>query len=246
MPLLLAISFISGLAAILAPCIWPLLPIVLSTATEGNKTKPTGVVLGIITSFTIFTLAVSFLVTLAGFNPEVLRKIASMILLVLGLSLIIPQAAARLEIIVGKISSLISLKTGRPNTANNFLGGYLTGLILGIVWSPCAAPILAIVAAISATQTVSLSQIVTILAFAAGLAVPLLVLTLGGATLIARSRFLSSYTGKIQQIFGVLVVATAAMIFFNLDRQLQAKILDLFPGYLDFLGKIEGLTNRKL
>lgn len=242
MLLLISISFIAGLAAILAPCIWPLLPIVLSTATEGNKAKPTGAVLGIITSFTIFTLAISFLVSLAAFNPEILRKIASIILLALGFSLIIPPLAARLEIFIGKISAIFSAKTGSPKTTNNFLGGYLTGLILGVVWSPCAAPILAIVATISASQTISFSQVTTILAFAAGLAIPLLILAQGGATLMAKSRFLSSYTGKIQQIFGVVVVTTAVMIFFNLDRQLQASILDLFPGYLDFLGKIEGLN----
>lgn len=242
MLIVVLIAFISGLAAILAPCIWPLLPIVLSTATGGNRSKPVGAVLGIVTSFTIFTLTISFLVSLTAFDAEILRKIAAIILLALGLSLVIPALSAYLEIFVSRISSIFSTKTGTISTANNFLGGYLTGLILGIVWSPCAAPILAIVATISATQTVSLTQIAIVLAFAAGLAIPLLALALGGATLITKSRFLSSYTGRIQQVFGVVVLVTAAMIFFNLDRQLQASILDLFPAYLDFLGKIEGLN----
>lgn len=237
---LLAISFISGLAAILTPCIWPLLPIVLSTSTSQNSAKPTGTVLGIITSFTIFTLAISFLITLVGLNIEILRKIAALILLSLGLALTIPALTIKLEAFLSILSSKLPVKS-QADPKDSFLGGYLTGLILGIVWSPCAAPILAIVATISATQTISVAQILIVITFAIGLSIPLLILALSGSYLFTKTRLLSRYTGRIQQVFGLVTIATAAMIFTNLDRQLQTAILDAFPAYSDFLGKIEGL-----
>lgn len=240
MPFLLLISFVSGFAAILTPCIWPLLPIVLSTSISGNSAKPIGIVLGIITSFTIFTLAISFLISLFSLDLEILRKLAAIILFLLGISLIVPALSIKLEAFLSILSSKLPIKS-QTNPQSSFLGGYLTGLVLGIVWSPCAVPILAIVAAISATQTVSLVQILIVVVFAIGLAIPLLVLALFGTYLFARVQGFSQYTGRVQQVFGVITIITATMIFFNLDRSLQTKILDIFPAYSDFLAKIEGL-----
>ncbi|MBI3282791.1 sulfite exporter TauE/SafE family protein [Candidatus Curtissbacteria bacterium] len=241
MPVFVAISFVSGVAAILTPCIWPLLPIVLSTSVSGSRTRPVGAVLGIITSFTIFTLLISFLISLFSFDVEILRKLAAVILLALGLALVVPAISLRLEAFLSILSSKLPIRAG-TNTGGGFGGGYLTGLVLGLVWSPCAAPILAIVATISATQTVTFAQILVVLVFAVGLAIPLLLLALFGAYLFSRVRILSQFTGRVQQVFGVIIILTAAMIFFNLDRNLQAAILDAFPAYSNFLGNIEGLT----
>jgi hypothetical protein len=58
---LLFFSFLAGFATILAPCIWPLLPLVLSVSSTGEKRKPFGLTLGVMTSFTLFTLFVSYL-----------------------------------------------------------------------------------------------------------------------------------------------------------------------------------------
>lgn len=240
MPVLLLIAFIAGLGSILTPCIWPLLPIVLSNSVSQSIAKPSGTVLGIITSFTIFTLSISFLITLFAFNPEILRKFAALVLLLLGLALVIPALSLRLEAFLSILSAKLPVRT-QANDENSFLVGYLTGVVLGLVWSPCAAPILAIVATISATQTVSIAQILVIIVFAVGLAIPLLTLALFGTYLFGRMRFFSQYTGIVQQVFGVITIITAAMIFFNIDRNLQADILDAIPAYSNFLGNIEGL-----
>ncbi len=55
MIILLVFAFVSGLVTILAPCIWPLLPIVLSSSSTGGTRKPLGITLGIIGSFSLFT-----------------------------------------------------------------------------------------------------------------------------------------------------------------------------------------------
>lgn len=239
MPVLLFVSFVSGFFAILAPCIWPLVPIVLATGASQSRTKPVGAILGIITSFTIFTLTISFLISLFSLDLEILRKLAAIILFLLGISLIVPAISIKLEAFLSILSSKLPIKS-QTNPRSSFLGGYLTGLVLGIVWSPCAVPILAIVAAISATQTVTGFQILSVLVFAIGLAIPLLILTVGGSILFSRVRVLSQYTGRIQQVFGAVIILTALMIFFDLDRRLQAAILDLFPGYLQLLARLEG------
>ncbi|MBF0490833.1 MAG: cytochrome c biogenesis protein DipZ, partial [Candidatus Omnitrophica bacterium] len=61
MTVLLAFSFLAGFVTILAPCIWPLLPIVLSASSGVGKRRPLGITLGVMTSFTVFTLSISYL-----------------------------------------------------------------------------------------------------------------------------------------------------------------------------------------
>src|SRR3989344_6029496 len=88
---LILFSFISGLVSILAPCIWPLLPIVLSSSASGGKKKPLGIVLGIVTSFTLITLSISYIVKIFHFDAEILGFFAVFVIGILGLSLIIPS-----------------------------------------------------------------------------------------------------------------------------------------------------------
>ncbi len=71
MSILLIFAFISGLITIAAPCIWPILPIVLSATSSGGHKKPLGITLGIMTSFAFFTLAISYIVKIIPFDPNI-------------------------------------------------------------------------------------------------------------------------------------------------------------------------------
>jgi thiol-disulfide isomerase/thioredoxin len=50
---------------------------------------------------------------------------------------------------------------------------------------------------------------------------------------------LSQYTGRIQQVFGVIMILTAVAIYTNYDKTLQAKLLDAFPAYGNFVVNLE-------
>src|SRR5215510_5711137 len=97
MMLLLVFAFVSGLVTILAPCIWPLLPIVLSASLTGGTRKPLGITLGIIASFSFFTLTISYLVKNINMNPDVPRFFAVVIIGLLGLLMAIPALSCKVE-----------------------------------------------------------------------------------------------------------------------------------------------------
>lgn len=86
MLILLLFAFLSGLVTILAPCIWPLLPIILSSSATGDKGKPFGITLGIVLSFALFTLAISYLITIIPFDPNILRLFAVVVIAFLGIN----------------------------------------------------------------------------------------------------------------------------------------------------------------
>lgn len=237
MIILLIFAFLSGLVTIAAPCIWPLLPIILSSSATGEKRKPLGITLGIMLSFTIFTLTLSYLVKLIPFDPNILRLFAVVVIAFFGFSLLIPQLNKIVEGWVSRLSAMFGNKMGK--NGNGFGGGFLTGFALGIVWSPCAGPILATIAALAATTSVNIGVVLVTVGYVMGVGIPLFLFALLGSRIFTRTKALSRYTGKIQQVFGLIMIITALAIFTNYDKVVQAKLLSIFPSYSGFLNTLE-------
>ena len=238
MGLLLVFAFISGLITIFAPCIWPLLPLILSTTATGGHRKPLGVVLGIVGSFAVFTLTISYIVKIIPFDPNSLRLISVIVIGFLGLTLLIPRLSRVIEGAVSRLSGGFATRFTGQNT-NGFLGGLITGLALGIVWTPCAGPILATIATLAVTNSVNASIILVTAVYSIGVAIPLFLFAIFGRAIFTKSRALSKYTGRVQQVFGAIMILTAILIFTNYDKTLQARLLDYFPSYGNLLIKFE-------
>ena len=238
MIILYSVAFLSGLLTILAPCIWPLLPIVLADVTQSkSKRRPLGITVGVALSFTILTLSISVLESSLGLNPNVLRKVAVVVLVLLGVSMVIPKASQWLETRISRLSGRFG-NVGK-NNRSDFSGGFITGLALGIVWAPCSGPILASIATLAATNKVSFQVVIVTLFYVTGVSIPLFGFAVGGQNLLARSRRLSKYTGKIQIAAGVVLILTAIAISTNYDKTLEAKLLNAIPSYSNSLTKIE-------
>jgi len=234
---LLVFSFLAGFITILAPCIWPLLPIVFSASSGGGRRKSLGLTLGVMTSFTIFTLGISYLVKIFPINPNSLRLVATVIIGLLGLSMLVPALGARFEVLINNLLGPLQSKFKKEGTG---LGaGLVTGFSLGLVWAPCAGPILATIATLSATQSVNIKVVAITLAYILGLGIPLYIFSLFSAGLFKKMRAVNKYTGLIQQAFGVIMIVTAILIYTNYAATLQARVLNLFPGYSRFLGQFE-------
>jgi cytochrome c biogenesis protein CcdA/thiol-disulfide isomerase/thioredoxin len=226
MIVLILFSLLSGLVTVLSPCILPVLPIVLSSTLTGGKRRPLGVVTGLIISFSIFTLLISQIVSLLGLSANVLRLAAVVIIGILGLSLIMPGLNTRIEKLFSRLPGLV--KQGETQ-GSGFGSGLLTGASLGLIWAPCAGPILAAITTLAATQAVSLGSVLVVVAYAIGAGVPLLAIAYGGRNLMQRVPFLVHNTLRIQRVFGVVMILTAALIAFNVDTMVTAWAADLVP-----------------
>lgn len=237
MEMLLIFAFISGLITILAPCIWPLLPVILSSTSRGGKARPLGITIGLVTSFAFFTLTLSYIVRLIPFDPNNLRLFAVFIIGFLGLTLIIPRLN---ELVEGFMSHIAGqLDNVGYVSGNGFGRGLVTGLSLGIVWSPCAGPILATIATLSSTRAVSTDVIIVTVVYVTGIGIPLFLFATLGNRMFTRSHFISRYTERIQQVFGVIMLLTALSIATNYDKVIQTRLLDLVPSYSSILTQFE-------
>ncbi len=233
--LLIAFSFLAGVVTVLSPCILPLLPIILSSSDKTGRQKPLGVVTGFVLSFTFFTLFLSSLVKVFNLPADNLRAFSIVILILFGVSLLIPKVQLWLEILFSRLANYLPTVKGSPN----FVGGLLVGFSLGLLWTPCVGPILASVISLSITGTVSAESTLITLAYALGTALPMLAIMLAGSTALQKVPWLVKNTGKIQKAFGILMIFTALGIFFNVDRKFQSYILRTFPNYGLGLTKFE-------
>ncbi|MBA3874260.1 MAG: cytochrome c biogenesis protein DipZ [Anaerolineae bacterium] len=235
MLLLLVVAFVAGIVTVLSPCILPVLPIVLGSSVNGGKSRPFGVVTGLIVSFSIFTLAATQIVTLLHLPASSLRLAAIVIILLLGLSLVIPAFNQWFERLLSRLPRLASTQK-----RSGFWGGILTGASLGLIWAPCAGPILAAVTTLAATQQVSAGTVGVIVAYAFGSGIPMLGIAYGGRALAQRSRSLVRYGGRVQQVFGGLMIATAILMVFNLDVAFTVwATTSLAPSWTNTLQSIE-------
>lgn len=149
--------------------------------------------------------------------------------------MIVPALSRILEGMLSRLSG----RFGQTQIRSGLSGGFLTGCSLGIVWTPCTGPILATIATLAATTNLNLGIILVTIFYVLGLGIPLFFFSYGGQKLIAKTRFVSGFTGRIQQIFGVVLLLTALAIYTNYDKLLQVKLLDSFPSYTQFLIGLE-------
>ncbi len=240
---LLFFSFLAGFATILAPCIWPLLPLVLSVSSTGGKRKPFGLTLGVMTSFTLFTLFISYLESFLHISPNVFRLVAVGIISLLGIFLLFPSLGAKFEAWISRVLQPLQSRFQGKGEGTGFGAGYVAGFSIGLVWAPCAGPILATIATLAATQAVNLQVLLVTLAYVLGLGIPLFLVSLGGSWLFGRMRRVTKFTGRIQQVFGLVMICVAVLIYTNYDKTIQLKVLEAFPSYGNL---INGVENNKL
>jgi len=237
MIVLMLFSFLAGFVTILAPCIWPLLPIVLSASSGSGKQRPLGITIGVMTSFTVFTLSISYLEKFFHLDANIFRLLAVIIIGLLGISMMIPALGTSFENFVNQILSPFQNKLKKQGTG--FGAGYTTGFSIGLVWAPCAGPILATIATLAATQAVDTRVVLVTLAYVVGLGIPLFIFSLMGSRIFGKMRQVTKYTGVVQQLFGFIMIVAALLIYTNYDKVIQVKVLGLFPSYGNFLNKVE-------
>src|SRR5581483_8966372 len=214
-----------------------------SVSSTGGRKKPFGLTLGVMTSFSIFTLFVSYLERILHIDANVFRLMAVIIISLLGVSLLFPSLGARFEAWVNHVLQPLQNKWQGQEEGTGFGSGYVAGFSIGLVWAPCAGPILATIATLAATQAVNFQVLLVTLAYATGLGVPLFLVSIGGSVLFAKMRRVNRYTGLVQQAFGAIMIGVAVLIYTNYDKTIQLKILEAFPSYGNL---VQGVEDNKI
>ena len=135
------VAFLAGVVTAISPCAYPVLPIVFAGGASGGGRRPYAIVAGLVTTFVVSLLALTWILDRLGLPQDLLRNIAIALLFVVAATLIVPQFGRWLERPLARLSR-------RPG--GNLGGGFLLGASLGLVFAPCGGPVLSAVAGATA------------------------------------------------------------------------------------------------
>ncbi len=224
MIVLVGFAILAGAGTALSPCALPVLPALLSAGGAGGRRRPLGVVVGLSITFTVTIVGLANVVDGVGLGNDPLRDVAIAVLIVFGLALLVPDAAARLE---APLSRLARIGVGgmRKGTGDGFASGLLVGGALGFVYTPCASPILAAVISVSAASG---KTVVLAIAYSAGSAAVLLALSLGGRRVFERVRR-AGRGPLLGRALGTIMILTGIAILTNLDVNFDQFVAEKIP-----------------
>ena len=221
-------AFLAGLLTIAAPCTLPLLPVLLGTSLgQKNKLRPIFIVLGFVIIFTLAAIILSLLARYFGFNTNIVRNIGIFILAIFGILLIWSNPFELIAVKLTPLISKVSVKVGLGNKGN--FSALLLGMTLGLVWTPCAGPVLASILTLIALQKDLLAAGILLLFYSLGAGVPMFIIAYGGQYISEKVLTISKYSILLQQIFGVLIIILAVLMYFNYDTKFYSLLFQYFP-----------------
>lgn len=227
-----ALGYLAGAVSTLSPCVLPLLPILIASATAQHRFGPLAVAAGLTLSFAVIGFFIATLGSAIGLDAGMLRKGAAVLLIAFGAVLLSARAQARFAQVAsgqgGAGDSLLARIAG-----TGWRGQFLVGLVLGLVWSPCVGPTLGAASAL-AVQGSHLPQIVLLmLLFGLGAATPMV--AIGGLSREAMQRVRGRLLATGQRgrwLLGVALLLTGLAILTGMDRDLETWAVEHSPDWL--------------
>ncbi len=207
---LTGVAFIAGILTILAPCVLPVLPVILAGSVgERSRFYPFVVIVSLALSIVVFTLLLKASTLLLDIHPDTWKIISGGIVLGLGLTYLFPHTwSAIVARLGGGRTQTILADAGA--TKSSWLRAVFTGAALGPVFSTCS-PTYALVLATVFPSSFSLG-IWYVSVYAIGLAAILLPIALGGRAIVARLRVFADERGAFRRILGAILVLVGIVI----------------------------------
>ncbi len=221
------LAWLAGIVGIASPCVWPLVPVVMSAAVNGGRTGSWFLGLGLSTAFAVAGTGVVWLLLNLGLDPELLRYAAAATLVFVALTILVKALGDR---VMRSLSRLVGRSAaGHARDARSPAGQFALGALLGFVWLPCVGPTLgAAITLASLGQDMPMAAAI-MFSFGAGTAMALLLAgTISGSVLARWKPGVIAQAGSSRR--GALLVL-GVMVLTGVDRMLGAWSLRWLPDW---------------
>jgi len=233
--ILLLLSFIAGLLTVLAPCVLPLLPVIVGGSVGGGKSlrRAITVTASLSVSVVLFTLLIKASTLLIDIPAEFWQRFSGGIIIAFGLVSLFPSLWERLPYL-SKLSIGSNQVLASGYKKQNIWGDVIVGASLGPVFSTCSPTYFLVLAAVL-PENFALG-IIYLIAYSVGLSLALLSLAFVGQRILDKAGVVANPQGKFKKILGIIFIIVGIAIITGADKTLQVKILDF--GFFD-ITKIE-------
>ena len=227
MLLVLGFAFVAGVLTILAPCTLPVVPLVLGASAMGGRRRTLGILVGFSLTFVAAAVLLASALAAAGLTTDRLRVASAIVLGMVGLTLAVGRVGAWVERRLAPVAGFGARLAGR-RPGDGLLGGLALGGAIGLVWAPCVGPIMAGVIAVAATRGPSVETVLIALAYVAGAAVPVALISGWGRRASAALEG-AVRRGRLRRGFGVAMLVTALLVTTGLDLTVENGVAGLLP-----------------
>ncbi len=231
----LVLGFGAGLLTLINPCVLPVLPFVLASATQTSVYGPLALASGMSIAFVSLGMVVITFGHSIGLTETLMGQIGAVLMIAFGLILLVPKLNSQFALVTGSFAAGADQQIGilHQSSLRNI---FLSGILLGAVWSPCIGPTLG--GAISlASQGESLLFAASVMAsFALGTSAVILALGYGTREAIrARQSWLQPLAERSKLVMGSVLVFVGLSILFRLHHMVEAWLVRVLPYWLQDL-----------
>lgn len=233
---LIAVSFLAGILTILAPCVLPLLPVIIGVSAKTDKHHSNHRPLWIIGSFgvsvVVFSLLINWLSKQFGIYQESIVYVSGVILVIFGLLLLFPWLwtwVMEKTWFEKKTWSLVS------KTKKGVWGDVFIWVVLGPLLQSCSPTYGILIATILPGSF--LRGVVNIVAYVFGLMLVLLVIVYGGRTVMKKLKWAVDPTGYFKRFVAIVIIILWVMTMTRTDKLVSFWLLE--HGFLIDASKIE-------
>lgn len=221
--ILLLLSFIAGVLTVLAPCVLPLLPVIVGGSVAGGSRRRAYTIcasLGV--SVILFTLVLKASTVFVSVPQNAWEWISGGILILFGVVMVFPRLWDSLGFVnILNRSSNRALAVGYQK--NSLWGDILMGASLGPVFSSCSPTYFVILATVLPASF--FMGTLDLLAYAVGLSGFLLVIALIGQRLVDRLGVAIDPTGWFRRAIGILFIIVGLGVATGGEASLESWLL---------------------
>ena len=227
--ILLVVAFIAGLLTILAPCVLPLLPIIVGRSVGGQeKYKPVIVSASLAVSVVLFTLLLKSSTVFINIPQSAWSYISGTIIIFFGLITVFPELWEKISFKLN-FNNKSNQILGQSAQKKGFVGDILVGAALGPVFSSCSPTYFLILATVLPQSFAK--GLLYLIAYAFGLSLMLLLIGYIGQRFVKKLASFADPKGKFKKTLGIIFLIVGIAIFIGFDKKVETAILN--SGFYD-------------
>lgn len=223
---LFIIAFLSGFAALLTPCVFPMIPMTVSFFTKQSKTKAAGIRNALIYGFSIIIIYVLLGSIVTGvFGADSLNALSTNVWFnIIFFILLVIFACSFLGAFEIMLPNALANKVDSQADRGGLIGIFFMALALAIVSFSCTGPIVGTLL-VEAASKGGIAPIIGMLGFSSAIALPFALFAAfpGWLNSLPKS---GGWLNTVKVVLGFLELALAFKFLSNADLVLQSHLLE--------------------
>ena len=224
------VSLVAGLLTVLAPCVLPLLPVILGGSVvrgDRDRWRPFVITGSLVASLVVFTLLLKASTVFIQIDPHVWTYLSGGLIVVLGTSMLFPGLWTRLTDAVGLDRRSHAFLDKAYGHRNRTVSAVLTGAALGPVFSSCSPTYAWVIATVlPASPALGMAYLSV---YCVGVGTGLLAIALLGRRFLGRIKWASKPGGTFQRTVAALFIVVGLFIVTGLDQAVETRLLTADP-----------------